>query len=54
MPITIRGLGARRRALAILTAGALVAGVSATTATANLADPAPDSTASAETAFEAG
>ena len=54
MPITTRGLGARRRALAILTAGALAAGVSATTATANPAEPAPDSTASAETALGAG
>ncbi len=54
MPITTRGLGARKRALAILTAGALAAGVSATTATANPAEPAPDSTASAETVLGAG
>ncbi|RYC11026.1 S8 family serine peptidase [Nocardioides zhouii] len=54
MSITYRGLGARRRALAILTAGALAAGVSATTATANPAEPAPDSTASTETLLGAG
>jgi subtilisin family serine protease len=54
LPITTRGLGARRRALAILTAGALAAGVSATTATASPAEPTPDSTASAEQALGAG
>ncbi len=54
MSITSRGLSTRRRALAILTAGALAAGVSATTATANPAEPAPDSTASAETVLGAG
>ena len=56
MPITTRGLGTRRRALAILTAGALAAGVSATTtaATANPADPPQDTTASAEQALGAG
>ena len=54
MPITTRGPGARRRALAILTAAALAAGVSATTATANPAEPAPDNTASAEQVLGAG
>ena len=44
MSINSRGLGARRRALAILTAGALAAGVSATTATATPAETAPDGT----------
>ena len=54
MPTTTRGLGTRRRTLAILTAGAVAAGMSATTATANPAEPTPSSTASAETVLGAG